>query len=93
MAGYAFARPAPMTAMTASIPPATNRARSSRLYVGAHPARFVELADVAANAQRGKDTLISPIVLQEVRHIDAIFDIQHDVNGLSAEHRQLARQE
>ncbi len=56
--------------------------------------KFFELADIAANARRGKKaTPISPIALEAVRRIDAIFDIERDVNGLPAERRLRARRE
>ena len=45
--------------------------------------KFFELADIAANARRGKNAApISPIALEAVRRIDAIFDIERDINGL-----------
>jgi hypothetical protein len=38
--------------------------------------KFFELADLAANARRGKDAKpISPLALEAVRRIDAIFDL------------------
>ena len=53
--------------------------------------KFFELADIAANARRGKSTAaISPIALEAVKRIDAIFDIERDINGLTADER-LAR--
>ena len=54
--------------------------------------KFFELADVAANARRGKNAApISPIALEAVKRIDPIFDIERDINGLSAEERLAAR--
>lgn len=56
--------------------------------------RFFELADIAANARRGKTVpAISPVALQAVKRIDALFDIKRDINGLSAEGRLRVRQE
>jgi transposase len=56
--------------------------------------KFFELADIAANAQRGKHAAaISPIALEAVKRIDALFDIEQAINGLSAEERWRARQE
>ena len=56
--------------------------------------QFFELADIAANARRGKDvTAISPIALEAVKRIDALFDIERTINGLSAEERLRVRQE
>src|ERR1700688_1447516 len=46
--------------------------------------KFFELADIAANARRGKSaTPISPIALEAVKRIDALFDIEREINGLS----------
>jgi transposase len=61
----------------------------------AHARRqFFELADIAANARRGKNAAaISPIALEAVRRIDALFDIEREINGRSAEERLRARQE
>ena len=61
----------------------------------AHARRqFFELADIAANARRGKNAAaISPVALEAVRRIDALFDIERDINGLSAEERLRVRQE
>ena len=56
--------------------------------------KFFELADIAANARRGKDAPpISPIALEAVKRIDALFDIEREINGLSAEKRLAARRE
>jgi transposase len=55
--------------------------------------KFFELADIAANARRGKQApAISPIALEAVRRIDALFDIERGINGLSAGERLRARQ-
>jgi transposase len=61
----------------------------------AHARRqFFELADIAANARRGKNAAaISPIALEAVKRIDVLFDIERDINGLSAEERQRVRRE
>ena len=56
--------------------------------------KFFELADIAANTRRGKKaTPISPIALEAVKRIDALFDIERDINGFSVEKRLAARQE
>jgi transposase len=56
--------------------------------------QFFELADIAANARRGKNaSAISPVALEAVKHIDTLFDIERDINGRSAEERRRARQE
>src|SRR5438552_7890082 len=59
----------------------------------AHARRqFFELADIAANARRGRSAAaISPTVVQAVRRIDALFDIERGINSLSAEERRRVR--
>jgi transposase len=61
----------------------------------AHARRqFFELADIAANARRGKKAAaISPIALEAIKHIDALFDIERGINGQSAEQRLRVRRE
>jgi hypothetical protein len=58
---------------------------------------FFVLADVAANARakaQGKTAgAISPIALEAVRRIDALFAIERAINGQSAERRRAVRQE
>lgn len=55
------------------------------------------LADIAASTRRkahGKaPAVISPMALEAVRRIDALFEIERAVNGQSAAHRQAVRQE
>jgi transposase len=54
--------------------------------------KFFELADIAANARRGKDAWpISPIALEAVKRIDLVFDIEREIKGLSAEERLAAQ--
>jgi transposase len=54
--------------------------------------KFFELADIATNARRGKTaTPISPIALDAVRRIDALFDVERENNGLTATERLTAR--
>ena len=57
--------------------------------------KFFELADIAANARRSKTTAtpISPIAFEAVRRIDGLFDIEREINGLSAAGRLAVRQE
>lgn len=51
------------------------------------------LADIATNAKRGKNAApISPVALEAVKRIDALFDIERDINGLSANDRLQRRQ-
>src|SRR6188472_2619047 len=64
----------------------------------AHARRpFFILADVAANARRkaqGKTASpISPLALEAVRRIDALFDIERSINGQSVEQRRAVRPE
>jgi transposase len=61
----------------------------------AHARRqFFELADIAANARRGNNAAaISPIALEAVKRIDALFDIERGINGQSTEARRRVRQE
>jgi transposase len=61
----------------------------------AHARRqFFELADIAANARRGKDAAaISPIALEAVKRIDTLFDIERGINGQNAEERLRVRKE
>jgi transposase len=58
---------------------------------------FFVLADIAANARRkaqGKTAaVISPLALEAVRRIDALFEIERSINGDSPERRRAARQE
>ena len=52
------------------------------------------LADIAANARRGKNAAaISPIALEAVRRIDALFEMERVINGCSAAERLRVRQE
>jgi transposase len=56
--------------------------------------KFFVLADIAANARRGKTAPpISPIAFEAVRRIDLLFDIERDINGLAAEQRLAVRTE
>jgi hypothetical protein len=58
---------------------------------------FFELADLEAAARRkaGNKTsgVTSPIALEAVQRIDALFAIERDINGQSAERRKAVRQE
>ena len=56
--------------------------------------KFYELADIAASKRRGKRAPpISPLALEAVKRIDAIFDIERAVNGETAERRLAERRE
>jgi transposase len=61
----------------------------------AHARRqFFELADIAANARRGKNAgAISPIALEAVRRIDVLFEIERGINGVAAAERMRIRKE
>ncbi len=61
----------------------------------AHARRgFFELADIAKKARDGKKGKpISPIALEAVRRLDALFEIERAVNGRSADERYAVRQE
>jgi hypothetical protein len=57
---------------------------------------FFVMADIAANARRkaqGKTAVISPLALEIVRRIDALFEIERSINGQTAERRRAVRQE
>ena len=59
--------------------------------------KLFELADIAQSARRkskgAKDAVISPIALEAVKRIDAIFAIEKEINGLSAAERLAVRQD
>ena len=61
----------------------------------AHARRqFFELADIAANARRGKNAgAISPVALEAVRRIDVLLDIERSINGLAADERLRIRKQ
>ena len=57
--------------------------------------KFFELADIAASARRKaegkKPTFISPMALEAVQRIDALFAIEREINGKSAQERKAVR--
>tara|TARA_R110000787_G_scaffold73335_1_gene163322 strand:- start:638 stop:2278 length:1641 start_codon:yes stop_codon:yes gene_type:complete len=57
--------------------------------------KFFELADIKAIARKGKKVAqeISPIALDAVTRIDAIFAVERDITGLSDAARHEARQQ
>ena len=56
--------------------------------------KFYELADIAASKRRGKRAPpISPLALEAVTRIDALFDIERAINGETAERRLAVRRE
>ncbi len=55
--------------------------------------KFFELADVESNSRKGKNAKeISPIAVEAVKRIDALFEIERDINGKSTAARFEARQ-
>ena len=54
--------------------------------------KFFVLADVAAKA-RGKLPVVAPLALEAVKRIDAIFDIEREINGLPVAERLAVRRE
>ncbi|WP_407114618.1 IS66 family transposase [Bradyrhizobium sp. LMG 9283] len=60
----------------------------------AHARRgFFELADIEKVAREGKGKPVSPIALEAVRRLDALFEIERAINGRSADERRAVRQE
>ncbi len=56
--------------------------------------KFHELADIAAGKRRGRNAPpISPLAMEAVKRIDALFDIERGINGEIAERRLAVRQE
>jgi hypothetical protein len=55
--------------------------------------KFFELADIAKQARSKKQVVISPMALEAVKRIDALFDIERTINGKSIEERLAARRE
>ncbi|WP_029006385.1 IS66 family transposase [Azorhizobium doebereinerae] len=65
----------------------------SAAFCWAHSRRkFFELADIAANKRRGPNAPpIPPLALEAVTRIDALFDIEREINGLSPAERLAVR--
>ena len=60
----------------------------------AHARRgFFELADIEKNAREIKGKPVSPIALEAVKRIDALFEIERTINGRGADERRAVRQE
>ena len=57
---------------------------------------FFTMADLEENARRKaagkKEIAVSPIAIEVVRRIDALFAIERSINGQSADHRKAVRQ-
>jgi hypothetical protein len=80
--------------VTAREPLPTDLAAAHAMILAERAARIFELADIAANARRGKPAAaISPVALEAVKRIDALFEVERGINGLSAEERRCARAE
>jgi transposase len=58
--------------------------------------KFFVLADLEASARRKASgrtpTVVSPMALEAVQRIDALFDIERGINGKAADERRAARQ-
>lgn len=54
--------------------------------------KFFVLADIAAKARGKTPIVVSPIALEAVRRIDAIFAIEREINSQSSEARRARRQ-
>ena len=57
--------------------------------------KLFELADIAEAARRkarGKTAIISPVALEAVKRIDALFDIERDINSRTTAERLAIRQ-
>ena len=54
--------------------------------------KFFELADVTAKAG-GKLAVIAPLAFEAVKRIDAVFDIEREINGRSIDERFAVRRE
>ncbi len=55
--------------------------------------KFFELADIKGNVRKGKPAHdISPVALEAVTRIDALFDVERQINGLDNTSRLTARQ-
>ncbi|PYE88080.1 transposase IS66 family protein [Phyllobacterium leguminum] len=85
----------PTAAITISIAPIAVPDQWPAPYAGAIARRkFFELADIAGNVRKGKPAHeISPVALEAVKRIDALFDFERGINGKSAGKRLAARQE
>ncbi|WP_439360283.1 IS66 family transposase [Bradyrhizobium sp. DASA03007] len=68
--------------------------RITRPFCFAHARRgFFELAETEKNAGEGKKGKpISPIAVEAVRYLDALFEIERTINGRDADERRAVRQ-
>ena len=62
--------------------------------LGAFPEEILRACRHRGEPRRGKNAPpISPLVLEAVKRIDVLFDIERGINGESAEHRLSVRKE
>lgn len=54
--------------------------------------KFFVLADIATKARGKKPIVVSPLAVEAVERIDAIFVIERTINGLAADERRAVRQ-
>lgn len=89
----AFSKPMPMAAPPISTGLTAPRVRLPVRCAGAPPrSKFFESADIRGNSRKGKPAHdISPVALVAVNRIDAIFDIEREINGLLVDKRHPAR--
>lgn len=91
-------RPTPMAAMAGSTRPAAMRVQSWRPPAGSMPDGRSSCwptwpKNARRKAQGKKPAVISPLALEAVRRIDALFEIERGVNGETQERRRAVRQE
>ena len=55
--------------------------------------KFFVLAELAANAKESKPSAVSPLAIEALTRIDALFEVERQINGHPAEQRLAARQE
>ena len=93
----ASCRPTPMAATTSSIRPSEVLGPIREAACWVHARRpFFAMADIEENARRKaagkKEIALSPIAIEIVRRIDALFEIERSINGKSADERLAVRQ-
>jgi len=81
--------------LRAAVRPANESVADYAGVLCAHARRgFFELADIEKKARDGdKSKPISPIALEAVLRLDALFEIERAINGRSPEERRAVRQE
>ena len=83
----------PMPASCGSMRRTVAPARSRKPAAGrTADCKFFELADVAAKT-RGQLSVLAPLAVEAVQRIDAIFDIEREINGRSVDERLAERRE